>query len=117
MHKDFLTAIQNNEDPQTVYNRLVSVAEKAFREARLRYERDMEDCKRVLTALHEKPGSFMFEWAMAYRRQAELEEAQKSKSTLDYEARRREIEEEYLKELKHRTEYLQQERQQHHSDR
>lgn len=116
MHKDFLTAIQNNEDPQVVYERLRSKAEKAYHIAVSGYNRDKENCMRIFDALKE-PGTFMFEWAQSYRRQAEKEEADKSKEKLEREALRRRLEEEYLAEIKKKTELMRQEWEQHHSDR
>ena len=96
MHKDFLACLATKEDPRTVYKRLCE-SESAVHIERLNsYKADLETIEKIKEALHEKEGSFIRDWAEAWKTQAEEDEANKPDFRLLREARRRMVEEELL---------------------
>lgn len=98
MHQDFLTAIAKNESLSAVYDRLIEVERKAYEQRRAKLYYDYETAGKVLRALHEPFGSAPFNWAQAFRKEAEEEETKKGDEQLRYEAERRQIEADYLAE-------------------
>ena len=113
MHKDFLTAIWNNEPVATVAERLGSELDEAHQRAKAKLWRDKAICDRVNEALREPAESIMFQWARAYLDEAQKQEERKTDSQLMYEAQRRELEAEYLKLKQQEVEKMRQ----HHSER
>lgn len=97
MHRDFLTAIWNNEPVAAVADRLGSELDEAHRRAKAKLWRDKTVCDRVNEALREPVDSIMFQWARAYLDEAQKQEEKKTDPQLAYEAQRRELEAEYLK--------------------
>ena len=114
MHKDFLTAIQNAEQPHDVYDRLCEMERKAHEKILKSYYRDLQVAERVLSALQEDPSSVMFSWAQSYRSEAEKLENQKAEEVRRSEKLRREIEADYLAEKKKAALEM---RQHYHSDK
>lgn len=107
MHRDFLEAIYYNHPLKAVYDRL-------DKEQRARHElesgrlyREYDTAQKILLALHEPLGSDPFEWARSYMREAEKAEANKDAATKEWEAKRRELEAEYLRLKQEEVEYLQ----------
>lgn len=94
MHRDYLTAIKNGESIHAVHKRLVDFEKERHEEAEEALENDHADAMRLLTALDEDPGSFVYQWAHAYLQQAEENEAEKPDEQKKMEARQRKLEEE-----------------------
>lgn len=113
MHKDFLEAIYNNHSLRAVYERLEKEQDARHDIERRRLYREYDTAQKILLALHEPLGSDPFNWAQAYMREAEKAEAGKDQATKEWEAKRREIETEYLR-LK---ELEVEEMRRHHSER
>lgn len=108
MHRDFLTAIWHNEPIGAVYDRLCEIQRKQHEKERHRLYRDYDTAQKVLAALYEPVDSAPFQWAQAYRKEAEAQELTKSEIEKQREAERRELEAEYLKLKKEEVEYLRQ---------
>lgn len=113
MHKDYLEAIYHNHPLKAVYDRLEAEQRARHDLERGRLYREYDTAQKILLALHEPLGSDPFSWAQAYMREAEKAEASKDQATKEWEAKRRKIEEEYLR-LK---ELEVEEMRQHHSER
>lgn len=113
MHRDFLTAIWNNEDTGAVYDRLRDGIDAAHRQAISKLWRDKDVCDKVNAALREPVDSTMYQWARAYLDEAQKREERKTDPQLAYEAQRRELEAEYLKLKKQEVDEMRQ----HHSER
>lgn len=94
MHRDYLTAIKNGESIHAVHQRLVDIEKERHEEAEEELENDHADAMRLLAALNEDPGSFVYQWAHAYLQQAEENEAAKPDEQKRMEARQRKLEEE-----------------------
>ena len=101
MNKSFLEAIHNNHPLNIVYDRLSAELRARHELERGNLYREYDLAQKILAALQEPVGSDPFNWAQAYRREAEKAEANKDQATKDLEAWRRKLEEEYwrLKEL------------------
>lgn len=106
MHQDFLTAIFHNEPLDAVYDRLLKEERNLYerRRAKLHYEFNTAD--KVLRALHEHIDSDPFKWAQAYMREAEAAEKKKGDEQLRHEEERRQIEAEYLEEMREEIAYM-----------
>lgn len=115
MHRDFLTALQHGENIDAVFQRLRQYEFRVHEGILYSYEEDKRICDYVKFALRQPEGSFPHEWAQTFIKQAEAAEAKKPKKQLRTEARRREIENEYLELKQKEIEAMKYE--QRHSDR
>lgn len=97
MHRDFLTAIWHNEPISAVYDRLSEIQRKQQEKERHRLCRDYDIAQKVLAALFEPIDSAPYQWAQAFRKEAETQELTKSEEEKQREAERRQLEAEYLK--------------------
>jgi len=97
MHKDFLTALWNNENPREVYDRLCRIEDAVWNKNKRELLDDLEMCDHIRFALREPIGSAPYEWAQSFMREAQVEEEKKPPRQIAYEKRRREIEREYLR--------------------
>ena len=115
MHRDFYTALKYGESTDAVFNRLRLYEIRVHEGIVQGYEEDRRICDYVKFALRQPEGSFPHEWAQSFIQQAEAMEAKKSEETQRTEARRREIENEYLELKQKEIEAMR--REQRHSDR
>lgn len=97
MHKDYLEAIYHNTPIGAVHERLLDLEIERHRQERAKLYTEYETADKILRALHEHIDSAPFKWAQAYMAEAEKAEVSKDQATKEWEARRREIEEEYLR--------------------
>lgn len=97
MKKEFLEAIRYNHSLKAVYDRLEAEQRARHELERGRLYKEYDTAQKILLALHEPLGSDPFDWAQSYMREAERAEASKDQATKEWEARRRQIEEEYLR--------------------
>ena len=97
MKKDFLTALLNSENLRTVYDRLSTELDTAWRAEKDALRRDLELADHIQFSLREPVDSVPYRWALSYLQEAKDQEEQKTPERRKFEKNRREIEEEYLK--------------------
>ena len=107
MNKAFLEAIYHNHPLKAVYDRLEQEQRARHDLERGRLYREYDTAQKILLALHEHIDSDPFQWAQSYMREAEKAEASKDAATKEWEAKRRELEAEYLRLKQEEVEYLQ----------
>lgn len=107
MNKAFLEAIYHNHQLSAVYDRLEKEQRARHELERGKLYREYDTAQKVLLALHEPLGSDPFSWAQSYMKEAEKAEVSKDQATKEWEAKRRELEAEYLRLKQEEVEYMQ----------
>lgn len=96
MKKDFLTALLNSENLRTVYDRLSTELDTAWRAEKDALRRDLELADHIQFSLREPVDSVPYRWALSFLQEAKAQEEQKTPERRKFEKNRREIEEAYL---------------------
>ena len=107
MHKDFLEAIHYNHPLSAVYDRLEKEQRARHELERGRLYREYDTAQKIMLALREHIDSDPYQWAQSYMREAEKAEDSKDAATKEWEAKRRELEAEYLRLKQEEVEYMQ----------
>lgn len=107
MHKDFLEAIYHNHPLKAVYDRLEQEQRARHDLERGKLYREYDTAQKIMLALREHIDSDPYRWAQSYMREAEKAEASKDAATKEWEAKRRELEAEYLRLKQEEVEYMQ----------
>ena len=110
MHQDFITALWKNEPLKIVYDRLSEQLDKEWQKERSKLYEDYNEAKHVLYSLRQPADSFMHKWAISFVSEAKQKEKNKDQDRLEFEERRRTVEQEVYQLREEEAERLKQNR-------